>query len=425
MENQSNIKYSVLYDVDLRFLINQTENIQISPADIVSISIQNQYDACTYPMFRLRLYCDLKILQSLTDHPDDIEIRGTLRGGIYKMGDDESSTILLKPTGVIPITLKGYIEFKNTPTSRMDQYVNGKPISKDNTLYANNKVPVEVYGYNSDMIHRMRDQSPAIYHNMTLSSVVDSMLSHCNIQKKHVDPFHNQIKMNQILIPNLSMIESLSYFDATYGLYPKGGMVYGALDQMYICNTDSNNGTVPLPIYVHSFRNNSDMSGMMKISNQYFMQTEFASVSIISESDIEKVLQSERITSVNVNTLHVTEEDLPFYAESETQQNQSLVTKTAHGNISPQIMLHKTPNHYFASMTAARINEKITKVDVSGVGFDIAKMTPITRYNLIFESPIRGIHMADMYRASTVTHVLNCVGKTLFSTTTTMTLCRN
>ena len=418
-------KYSVMYRLNLRFVINQQDVIQISAGDIVSVSINNRYDDKTYPMFRLRLYSDLSVLQSLTDNPDGIELRGSFDGGIYRMVENTKTPILVKPTQSIQISMKGYIEYKNTPTSKMDQYANGLPITIDNALYANNKVPIEIYCYDEHTVHHMKDQSQAVYHDMTIPSIINAMLNRCNIQKKQVDPIQNQIKFNQVLVPNLSMLDALSFFDLIYGLYPKGGMVFGGLDKLYICDLASSNGTVPLPIYVHSYKNNSDMSGMMYAGNDYFMQTEFASVSILSESDIERVLQSERIVSVNVNTLEQSEVDLPFYNESKKQIDQNLITEDAIGNISPQLLLHKTTNPYYASMAAARINEKITKVDVSGVGFDIAKITPNTRYNLIFASPIRGMNMADCYRASYVTHVLVPSGNDMFTAETTMTLCRN
>lgn len=419
-----NYRYATLYAINLRLVIG-ADVIAISPGDIVSVVISNQYDTKTYPMFRLRLYSDLSILQTLTDNPDNIYLRGTMDGAVYKMGSDNESPIPISPTKSIQISLKAYIEFKNTPTSKMDQYTNGLPVTTEKDLNANNKVPIELYCYDDQLIHRMKDRAQAIYHDMTITSILNAMLSHCNIQKMLIDPIQNQERYKQILIPNLSMIDAVSFFDVIYGLYPKGGMMFGALDRLYISNLDSNNGMKPLPIYVQSYRNDNDMNGMVYTSQGYFMQTGFANVSIMSESDVEQVLQSERITAVNLSTLHITEQDLPFYQESETQSNPDLITQVASNNISPRIMLHKSSNPYYASTVAARINERITRIDISGTGFDIAQMTPNARYNLIFESPLRGVDMNSQYRASFMTHSLTCVGSNLFSPQTTMTLCRN
>lgn len=419
-------KYSVLYTVNLRFVINGVENIAISSGDIVSISIMNQFDTATYPMFRLRLFSDLSILQSLTDNPDNIELRGSFDGGVYRMGGtNNEEPVLVYPTQSIQIALKAYIEFKNTPTSKMDQYVNGLPRTITDELNVNNKVPIEIFGYDDKLIHRMRDQAQAVFKDMTIESVIKAMLSHCNIQKMQLDPIINQKRFDQILIPNLSMIDAFSFFDVTYGLYPKGGMIYGGLDKLYLCDLSSSNHTTPLPIYVHSYQSNSDMSGMMNTQIGYFMQTEFANVSILSESDIERVLNAERIHSVNVNSLDDSVVELQFYKDSSESVHNGLITTVTSDNISPTLLLHKSSNPYVATMTAARINEKITRIDVSGVGFDISVMKPNTRYNLIFESPIRGLNMADAYRASYLNHVLTTVGTNRFIAQSTMTLCRN
>ena len=420
MDNNK-ISYSVFYKMNLRFVLNGTDTISISNGDIVSLSFMSQFDTKIYPMIRLRLYSDITLLQKITKYPDTLEIRGSLDGGVYKIQDNESP-VLIQPTQSVPLTYKVYFEFKNTPTSDMDMYENG--LKRNSDLNTNNKVPLEFYCYNYNLIHGMRDQPQQIWKNMNIPTIISSMLSHCNITDYVFDIPLNQKRYNQVLIPNLSMLETLSFFDVTYGLYPKGGGVFGNIDKLYITNLASNNGTTPIPIYVKSYKNNSNMSGMVKMNNTYHMQTEYACVSVVSESDIEKVLTSETIVASNVNSLSINKEDLPSLKDA-MKQNNGLITPSFVNTISPSIILHKTPNDYVASYIAARINEKITRVDVSGSGFDITKFNPSTRYNLIFESPIRGMNMVDAYRATYVCHTITPTSQDLFTTATTFSLCKN
>lgn len=413
--------YSVYYRINLRFVINESEVINISNGDIVSLSILNQYDEKVHPMIRLRLYSDISLLQKITEYPDAIEIRGSMDGGIYRIINNETPT-LVKPVKSIQISHKVYFEFKNTPTSTMDQYQNG--LKKSTDLNSNNKVPLELYLYNYKLIHGMNDQPQQVWKNMNIPTIISSMLDHCGITDYHIDITHNQKRYDQLLLPNLSLLESLSFFDIIYGLYPKGGIVFGSIDKLYICNLDVNNNTAPIPIYVKSYRTSYDMSGLSKTPQGYYMQTESACVSILSESDIEKVLTSETLIATNVNSLKINREDLPSLKDDMKKHN-GLITPSFVNTISPTILLHKYPNEYVASMTAARINEKITKVDVSGSGFDITQFNPNTRYNLIFESPIRGIDVNVPYRASFVCHTITPTSQELFSSSTTMTLCTN
>jgi hypothetical protein len=125
-----------------------------------------------------------------------------------------------------------------------------------------------------------------------------------------------------------------------------------------------------------------------------------------------------------VNTLDIKREDLQALKDNAISHN-GLVTSSFVNTISPSILLHKSPNEYVASVTAARINEKITRIDISGCGFDITNFNPNSRYNIIFESPIRGINMADAYRASYVCHVISPTSQELFSASTTLSLCKN
>lgn len=419
-------KYSVFYDVNLFLVVGKQGLFPIDHEDIVSFTISHQYDTKTYPLIRLRLYSDLSLLQEMVDDPDNIRIRGSIISNVC-ITDDTGTPTVVRPTGVFAdIDLKVYLEYKNIATSKMDKYSVGLPRSIEDSLNVNNKVPIEIFCYDDRLIHSMRDQAQAVFKGMNLQTVVKAMLDHCNVYNSKIDTFYNKQRFDQILIPNLSIIDAFSFFDTVYGLYPKGGMMYGDIDStLYISNLSSNNDTKPLPIYVGSYQNDSNQSGLMKTDAGYFMQTAFENVSVLTESDIERVLRAERITAVNVETLESSTTDLPFYQESETQVTNDLLTKQANDNISPTLMLHKSTNPYVATMSAARVNETVTRVDISGAGWDILAIKPTTRFNLIFESPLRGVDMAAKYRPAFANHVLTTVGHGTFTSQTTMTLCKN
>jgi hypothetical protein len=420
--------FSAFYKLDLSILINEEKIIPINLSDIVSITIANEYDSKSYPLFRIRLFTDITFLQSITEYPDKLKVIGTIDGGIYRYYKNETPE-LVYPTKSINLGMSVYIEYKNTPTSEMDKYVNGLPKTMNADLNVNNKVPIELYCYNYTRIHKMNDRPQSVYKEMSLGTIIRCMMERCQLTRYHMDTIMNQKRYDQVVIPNLTMLDSLSFFDTVYGLYPKGGMFFGGIDQMYICNLDSNNRTRPLPIYVKSYKDNSEISGFTKLGNEYFMQTNASAVSVLSESDIEKVLTPETLISLNTNTFQSTKENLDQLKEEieklKNDRRRRLITPGYINRITSKIILHKTPNEYVASVAAARINEKITRVDLSGSGFDIMRFTPRTRYNLIFDSPIRGIDMADSYRASYVCHMLTPTSQELFSATTTMTLCKN
>ena len=94
-------------------------------------------------------------------------------------------------------------------------------------------------------------------------------------------------------------------------------------------------------------------------------------------------------------------------------------------NILVPDILHKAESRYIAEDYYARLSEKITRMDISGVGFDIGKMDIKTRYNVIFDSPIRGASINQKYRASRVVHVISNLDADLFIAQTTMNICSN
>jgi DNA-binding protein len=148
------------------------------------------------------------------------------------------------------------------------------------------------------------------------------------------------------------------------------------------------------------------------------MVTMAGNVSVKTETDIERVLNARHIADINLNDMEAhTEELTDLYATTAKYAKLK--------NIETPNILHKSVNEYVASSYVARLNENITEVDVSGAGFDIARMKVDTRYNLVFATPIRGLNINKIYRASYVCHVLSNLDSNLFMAQTTMNLRTN
>ena len=451
--------FLTLYTPYLRFEVDG-KVIEISPGDIVSLTVMNQYDTASYSMIRLRLYADISMLRALMEKPDKIKLKGRFDGSIYRQESDQSP-IPVKPVKSIELSHDVYIEYKNTPTSEMDNYENGLPRTTDNDLNVNKKVAIEVYCYEKELIHRMNSRAPSVFKSVTMHTLIEALFYRAKIwdvinEDNYTFSFpENGTRYDQVLIPNLTVLEALSFLDKVYGLYSNGGCFFGDITGLYLIDltVDSKKHTFQ-PIYVKSYESTDDTSGMMEIVNDSFvsykMQTAFSGVSILSESDIEKTLQPHTIISENVDTLDIRESQLGFLGDiGETSKRSQLAiyndrrfsamsdnlrvhdrnlgieSEIWSDYIDPKIVLNKYPSKFTASARVARIYERMTRVDVSGFGWDIRRITPSTRYNLVFESPIRGLHMNRSYRASYVCHTIEPTSQNLFAATTTMSLCSN
>lgn len=428
-------KYSTLYKIGLKIQTNnRSESIDISTSDIISIMLMNNYDTATFPIIRIRLYSDLTVMEKLTEYPDQIYVLLNLYGNVYRMNDDkDKSPVPVSSATNISLSMKGYIENKNTPTSIMDQYNQG--IKKTSDLNVVRKVPIELYCYNDELIHFMRKKAPSIFKQMSITSVIETIFRKQGIVNFMMEPIQNQEKYDQILIPNLNINETLSFFDSRYCLYPKGAQVYGDIDKLYICDTNADNGTKALPIHVDSYKSGSDMGGMVKYGDTYQMSTKAINVSVISETDIEKVLNAENMSAINVNSLNIEPVSMVKLFPDTMTDDASRINSSTDVNkyikilrdkkITVPDILHKSMNNYVAEMYNARVSERITRIDISGVGFDIGKMKINSRYNLIFESPIRGMSINQFYRASSTSHVISNLSSDLFIAQTVMNLCSN
>jgi hypothetical protein len=264
----------------------------------------------------------------------------------------------------------------------------------------------------------MNRKTDGIYKDMSLESIIEQMLSRGNIQNYHIDPLNQQNRFDQVIIPNLNVIQSFAFFDTYYGLYNKGAQIYGDIDQLYIVNTDSDIANNIIPIRIDKAGSNSNMVGLRKYDNDtYEMHILFDNMTVTSESDIERLLQSENIGAININTGEIQSTTL---SELYTYKSNEILGQDQIPNI-----LHKHLNPFIAESNAARVKEKITKIDISGVGFDIGQMKINTRYNLIFNSAIRGDNIRGLYRPMFINHVIVNQTNELFVGQTTMRLCKN
>lgn len=408
-----NYKYMTLYRTSLS-LIYRNQTIDISTADIVSIAMVHNYDTMTFPIIQIKFYSDISVMQRIAECPNDLYVRANLDGSIFKVGTDphEASIVPVKPTNEIPIAMKAYISHKNIPTSSFDQYQAGIKNTGDHGQ--ERKVPIVMYCYNERTIHSLKQCAPAVYKNSSMFNILDHLLRKDWFPNHHIDPLTNQEFHEQILMPDLDIGQAFVFFDQQYGLYRKGGQMYGDIDKFYLCHTDVNNGTHPISIYVEDAKTNDDMGGMKKIGSMYHKNTLAGHVAVTTNTDLQRVVNSEVLNAINVTTLKEDDSDLSVIFESSPLQH----------IITPEI-LHKTKNPYMADQTAARSKEQMTKVDVSGIGFDIDSMKVNSRYNLIFDSPVRGVNMDQLYRPTFCVHLLRNMDANLFIAKTTMNLCSN
>ena len=405
-----------MYKTDGVNILLGTDTITIPKSDIVSISFMHNYDSATFPIIRFRIYSDLDKIQTICEHPDTLSVAAVLQGGIYKMNEDEKTPTMMCGTDAINIAGSGYIENKNIVSSSFDKYEQGE--SKTSDLNDNIKSPLEIYCYPKQTIHYMRARVNSIYKEATMDTVINDIFKQANINKANIDSIINPVKYDQVLIPNMTVIQSISYLDKWYGLYTKGGMLYGDLDTVYLCNTSVSNGTTPIPLYVESYKNTSDMSGMQKVGDKYRLSTLAPNVSITTDTDIETTLHGPKLAAINLMNMN----DVEIVELTNLFED---IDKASTYNLAVPNLLHKTKNKFTARSYVARLDEHITKVDVSGAGFDITLFKPTSRFNLLFASTLRGMNMNKLYRPTFVNHVLANTDSGLLIAQTTMHLCTN
>ena len=409
-------KYSVLYKIKLNFIVGENV-LEMSSSDIVSIAYMCNYDTMTHPVIRVRIYTDLSNIQMLCDDPDNIYVKLSFDGNMYKVDNSSQSVTPVDKATSIAFQLKGYIENKNIPSSKYDQYKDG--VKSIDQLTSGNKFPFEVYCYNAPVINKTKNTVPSIYKNMSILTSIEQMLSSISLTDlpaKITNP-DNQTKYDQILIPNLDFMDALSFIDRYYGIYKKGSQVFFDLDALYIVPSDVDKISLyqtkfTEPILIASASSNTDLIGYAKENDTYKIAIVNNNVSVLTETDIEKVINGSFVSDLNFKSGKVSSAEL----DKKLQNENKIIT--------PHV-LHPYQNDYVSDMYAAMINERITRVDLSTAGVDVFSLKINTHYNLIFQTPIRGFDIDRKYRASYATHVFSNLDSDLFQATSTFKLCSN
>lgn len=409
-------KYSVLYKIKLNFIVNN-EVLEMSSSDIVSVAYICNYDTMTHPIIRVRIYTDLSNIQMLCDDPDNIYVKLSFDGNMYKVDSSSQTVSPVYRASSVSFQLKGYIENKNIPSSKYDQYKEG--IKQTDQLTSGKKYPFEVYCYNAPIINKTKSTVPAIYKNMSILTCIEQMLTSLDLNElpaKITNP-DNQTKYNQILIPNLDFMDAMTFIDRYYGIYKKGTQIFFDIDSLYIVPSDVDKISkyqtkFTEPILISSATTNTDLVGYAKENDTYKIAIMDQNVSVLTETDIEKVINGSFVSDLNFKTGKVSSAEL----DKKLQNTNKIIT--------PHV-LHPYRNEYVSDMYASMINERITRVDLSTSGTDVFSLKINTHYNLIFQTPIRGFDIDRKYRASYAAHVFSNLDSDLFQATSTFKLCSN
>lgn len=413
-------KYTTLYEIGASISNGSSSTLVLSNDDVVSLSIINDYDYATFPIIRIRLYIDIDKYTYINDDPNNLTVLIECNPSVNKINQTDSGATYTKVycSGSVAFgmngTLNGYVETKNNAYTKYDNYQMGT--ERDSSLNTNNKVPITIYCYDAELVRAFKQKVPGIYKNTSLQYIVNDMVNKCGITKNNIMLFDNSEKFDQVLIPNLSLMEAISYLDTYYGLYEHGTQMYcDNFNGLFLgpATPTNSNGTT-MNIRVASYKAGDSFSGVIWTdANTSSYQTPDTSVVIKSQTDLEQATNSQIFGSMNVATY----ESVETYLE-ETFKNSDLT------NITTPDIIHKSKNKFIPSMYKARVNERNTRIDLSLNGYVLMNgFDSRTGFSFTFDNPIRGIDIGRVYRPMNATHVLTNIGSGVFDIQSTFQLC--
>lgn len=408
-------KFTSLYEFTISISNGKESPMVLTNDDIVSISFINDFDNALFPIIRLRLYIDIDKLSYINEDPNNLSLSFSMFGSIYKINQNENETTYdrYKPLNE-SITddsslLYGYVETKNNPYSKYDNYQMGE--KRDNSLNTNVKVPLTIYCYDKEIIRGLKRRVNSIYRNTTIFEIISGMFRQCDVHYE-IHGIDNNERFDQVLIPNLSLLDAIGYLDTYYGIYKSGSTLYSnKIGTMNLMDTDIDFASNVDTVIVSSYKAGDSFSGICDPDN-LILQTPDTSVVVKSQTDLEQAVNARIFGSINVND---------FISNSETL-NETFKDSDMSYITTPDI-LHKTKNQFIPSMYKARVNERNTRIDLSLSGYPMRTFGSSGRFLFTFENSIRGIEIGRKYRPMYSTHTFTNIGSGLFDIQSTFQLC--
>lgn len=371
------------YKVKTVQIIIPNENpLNIPKERLTQIDIENLYEENYFPFFHIKLVLDAEDYYKIQQHKNECKIN--LRIDKFYTDDTRHETsldrifindsfdlILDSNTEDLLNSLKqdeSKADYKNMKTKNSDQ------------LSAKNNNAIDFYLFKSS-INGTKTNVNKVLTNVNISDAIAYVLGNGGFKNVLMGQPDNTKIYKEFLIPPLSILKTLAFFDTYYGIYKTGSMIWFDFNYTYIipysgkCVAYAANELQNTSIIVPK-STNYDHSGSLGTLNKpnntdtHFIVADYQTLTISNKSISNDFLKTNTMQTVD--------------SYSETTTTTKSTAKSKNTNF-VQIFSNKTENSFISDMYAAQSNANSDVVSIRLNDYDIAAISPNKRFQLIFE----------------------------------------
>lgn len=392
---QSNEKlYIYRYAVDEFKIVNGPSTYTLGPLNVVTMSIEHNYDLNVFPVFKVLLNITPDIYEYIILNWESIKFKvRIMKYAVDKLTNSES----LK-TEVINATFSTFMDIDSSGYAKKEdksrKSTDKTSSSQDDLPLLNN--PLELFLFNDDYVSKLKGDVNFVLSNANVSTCIAYILSKLGISNVLMSPLDNTKSYSPFVMPEMDGITALTYLDQNYGLYKSGSLIYFGLDRGYILNCKAgctayarneiqktnfliSENTGNGPSYIGTVRSNS-------ADAEYNIALNESSVFVRSTSGINNVLNGVDAKVVNTNTSSIT--------SSESK------AATKNGVSYHNTMISDGDNAYLASTYTTQQYFLNTIISITMDGINIDAISPNKEFSFIFEESSKNKMYKGKYRIS-------------------------
>lgn len=385
---------SYKYNVDEFQIMIKGETIELPSIRFNQIMILDDYENNTRPLFRIEIVLESSIYYKIIENKHDVTFRiriikyyNLIQNGnpidtsnttedsdetvLYQVYMDDAFDLILDDADFdVNIGIKK--EEAETDNDNIVEDDTNKLEEVDNTC--------EFFLYKADMVNSSQVMVNGILENATVSDAIAYIANKAGISNILMSIPDNTKSYPSLLIPALPAYKAIEFIDTYYGLYEMGGMLYFALDKIYLikyegpCTAYERNEiketTIVIPTKKSGYSDESCTVFTDKSSAVNYIVTDSEAATIQNQSVTNDVLYGSDSTIVDT------------YKGSVTAASSTALSRGAHNK---RLFENKTENIFFDRVRDSIISANSVVVEIGVNNYDIGAIQPNKLFTLVFE----------------------------------------
>lgn len=384
--------YVYRYSIEEFSVIDGPKSIDLGPSNVLSMTIENDYDANVYPVFKATLRVNAVTKDYIVSNSDKVKFKlRVVKYGINRIKNKKS----LK-TNIINSTFTTYMDADESGLDKKSykRKLKTEGITADDDISQANNV-IELFLFNDDYVSKLKGSLNFVLSSATPSTAIAYLLSQLNIKNVLMSPMDNKSSVSPFIFPEMNGIKGINYIDQTYGTYKNGAMIYFGLSRGYIldykagCTAYEQGEIQKLTFLVGSEEEMSAKTGIVKKAdnpNEYYISITETNLSVTTQSAISNVLTGVDAKVVNSNGNEI--------------NSSSSNAKTKSGTSYKTTIQTNSNNPYVSSIYAARqySSETIISLFLKETLFDCFE--PNKDFSFVFENVTKNKKYKGHYKVS-------------------------